>query len=252
MAIETRPAAVEEILRWRDLYRHEMNCQIIHDSLHSRPGWTQPYLLTSGAAVAGYGSVAIAGPWKDEPTLFEFYLLPRLRDRAFDFFAALLAASRVRRLEIQSNDSLITAMLHTFARDVVSDAILFEDGVATAHPLDGAVFRRATPEDATRYCPDRPETVGPWVLDLDGAIVATGGVLFHYNRPYGDLYMEVAEPRRRQGFGTRIVQELKRLCYQQGNQPAARCNPSNVASRKTLQKAGFVPCGHRLTGVIPG
>jgi len=88
MELSAKAASLQDILPWRDLYREEMNCQIVHDSLHSRKGWTESYLL------------------------------------------------------------------------------------------------------------------------------------------------------------------LKRVCYEQGNVPAARCNPSNVASRKTLQKAGFVPCGHILTGSV--
>jgi hypothetical protein len=46
------------------------------------------------------------------------------------------------------------------------------------------------------------------------------------------------------------VQELKRLAYQLGAIPCARCNPTNIASRRTLQKAGFVPYAHILDGVI--
>ena len=59
--------------------------------------------------------------------------------------------------------------------------------------------------------------------------------------------MEVNEPFRRRGFGSFIVQELKRICYENGHIPAARCNPDNIAS---LQKAGFVPCGHIITGPV--
>jgi predicted GNAT family acetyltransferase len=62
--------------------------------------------------------------------------------------------------------------------------------------------------------------------------------------------MEVAEPYRRRGLGSFLVQELKRICYESGSVPCARCNPDNVASRKTLQVAGFVPCAHILTGVL--
>jgi hypothetical protein len=43
---------------------------------------------------------------------------------------------------------------------------------------------------------------------------------------------------------------LKRICYEGGSVPCARCNPDNVASRKTLQKAGFVPCAHILHGTL--
>jgi hypothetical protein len=44
---------------------------------------------------------------------------------------------------------------------------------------------------------------------------------------------------------------LKRAAYQLGSVPCARCSPDNVASRKTLQKAGLVPFAHILNGTIP-
>ena len=81
-------------------------------------------------------------------------------------------------------------------------------------------------------------------------MAASGGVLFHYNRPYGDIYLDVEEPFRRRGVGSFLVQELKRACYEGGHVPAARCNTGNVASQRTLQRAGFVPCGHILKGVL--
>jgi RimJ/RimL family protein N-acetyltransferase len=81
-------------------------------------------------------------------------------------------------------------------------------------------------------------------------VAASGGILFHYNRPYGDIFMETNESFRRRGLGAFLVQELKRVCYEGGHVPAARCNPNNVASRRTLQRAGFVPCGHILKGPV--
>ena len=75
-----------------------------------------------------------------------------------------------------------------------------------------------------------------------GVVAATGGILCHYNVPYGDIFMGVAEPFRRRGYGSYLIQELKRVCYERGRIPAARCNASNVASRATLQKAGLLPC----------
>ena len=62
--------------------------------------------------------------------------------------------------------------------------------------------------------------------------------------------MQVAEPFRSRGLGAYIVQELKQVCYQRGSIPCARCNTQNIASRKTLQKAGFVPCAHILSGSL--
>ncbi len=241
---------VQEILPWRDLYRQEMNCQIIHDSLHSRKGWTEPYLLVADGVAAGYGSVAVGGPWKGKPAVFEFFVAPPYRSQMFDLFIALLTACNAERIETQSNDPLLTAMLHTFAQKIESESILFHDRLTTGHSPNRAVFRRTTADDAGRTFAHQVEPVGDWVLETEGEIAATGGILFHYNRPYGDIYMEVAEPFRRRGLGCYLVQELKRVCYEQGSVPAARCSPTNIPSRKTLQKAGFVPCGHILTGSI--
>jgi GNAT superfamily N-acetyltransferase len=89
-----------------------------------------------------------------------------------------------------------------------------------------------------------------WIVEADGVIAAAGGLLFHYNVPYGDIYMAVAEPLRRRGHGSYLVQELKRVGREMGKVPAARCNVSNPASRATLQKAGMMPCARMLTGVL--
>jgi GNAT superfamily N-acetyltransferase len=246
--LSAKPTTIDEIGYWRDLYRQEMNCQIIHDSIHSRRGWTLEYLLSVGGAPIGYGSIAVAGPWKDKPTLYEFYVQPHYRSRLFDLFSELIASCGVSRIETQSNDALLTTMLHTFARDVMSESILYHDKLTTALAPAGAIFRRATPLDDPQIPAEQLNAHG--VAEIAGEVAGKGGILFHYNRPYGDIYMEVAEPFRRRGLGSFLVQELKRVCYERGNIPSARCSPKNIASRKTLQKAGFVPCGHILIGSI--
>ena len=249
MDVSATRATAEQIVLYRDLYRAEMNCQIIHDSLHARMGWTQSYLLIVDGAMAGYGAVAVGGPWLGKPTLFEFYVLPRYRSRVFDLFEALLSASGSTHMDVQSNDALITVMLHTFARDIAPQAILFHDEVTSSLAMPRALVRRVAPADAEMES-RKLDRDAEWVLEFEGALVGSGGILYHYNRPYGDIYMSVAEPFRRRGLGSYLVQELKRICYEGGSVPAARCNCDNMASRRTLQKAGFVPCGQILTGTI--
>ena len=75
--------------------------------------------------------------------------------------------------------------------------------------------------------------------------------MLHYNPPYGDLYMEVDEPFRGRGYCSFLIQELKRVCYEIGRVPAARCDVANVASLATLQRAGLLPCARILRGVLP-
>lgn len=252
MRFDAQLTSLEQILPWRDLYRHEMNCQIIHDSLHEREGWTQSYSLTLEGAAVGYGAIAIGGPWKGKPTAFEFYVLPQFRNRTLDLFEAFLKRSEAVSIETQSNDPLLTPMLHVFGRGLNVESILFADGMTTNLQGDGITVRRSTPGDAAAISQNDLDDDGKWVVELDGNVVATGGILFHYNRPYGDIFMKVAESHRRRGIGSYLVQELKRIAYETGNIPAARCNRDNVASRKTLQKAGFVPCGNMLEANIAG
>ena len=92
------------------MYRLEMGCQIIHDSIHERPGWTDEYILFAAGIAVGYGSVAVGGPWKGTPTAYEFYVVPHQRLHAFELFHALLRVSGAVSIEVQSNDSLAAAM----------------------------------------------------------------------------------------------------------------------------------------------
>jgi GNAT superfamily N-acetyltransferase len=250
MTLSAELTTLSEIQPWRDLYRQEMHCQVICDSLHPRPGWCQEYWLLAGGERVGYGSLVLGGPWKDKPTLFEFYVLPQRRGQMFALFETLLAATGASLLHGQSNDPLFTSMLLTYATEITVEAILYYDKLTTTLAPPGALFRAATAEDAARSTPEREISEGEWLIECEGEIAANGGILYHYNRPYGDIYMGVAEPFRRRGLGSLLVQELKRVCYERGSVPAARCNARNLASRRTLQKAGFVPCGNMLDGKI--
>jgi GNAT superfamily N-acetyltransferase len=250
MNVSVQQATLQEVLPWRGLYRHEMRCQLVCDSFHQQTGWTDQYWLRVGHNRVGYGAVVLGGPWKDNPALFEFYVLPMHRSHMFSLFEELLAATRVKEIYGQSNDSLLTPMLHAFSAKVESEAILYHDRTASSLAPSGALFRSVTDADTAQSTPERTISTGEWLVEYDGAIAGTGGILFHYNRPYGDIYVGVLEAYRRRGLGSFLVQELKRMCYEQGSIPAARRDTNNIASRKTLQKAGFVPCGHRLRGTV--
>jgi GNAT superfamily N-acetyltransferase len=241
-------APVVRSLRTR--YRQEMNCQIVKDSIHTRPGWTMTYALGVEDALVGFGTVAVGGPWTGKPTILEFYLLPEHRGRAFDLFEAFVEASGARLMEIQSSDALLAVMLHTYAREIVSEAIVFRDGLTTALPANGAVLQPLTADDEVRAAIAERQGGPEFLLQVDGTPAGKGGILFHYNRPYGDVYMEIEEPFRRRGFGAFLVQELKRHAYEIGSIPAARCNTDNGPSRKTLQRAGFIPYAHIVNGAI--
>jgi GNAT superfamily N-acetyltransferase len=249
MTMDVSLAPPEAVRALRDLYRQEMSCQIIHDSWHGR-GWTDSYLLRLNGRIVGYGLVGgVRADPKDVIT--EFYVLPIHRAAALPLFRQLAAVSHAKTIEVQTNDGLFTLMLYDCASRIESDTVLFHDALTTSLAAPGVAFRRVAEADQGRVFPHMREPVGDWVLEAGGEVAATGGILFHYNVPYGDIYMEVAEPYRRRGYGSYLVQELKRTCYEMGRIPAARCNAANVASRATLQRAGLLPCARILTGVLP-
>ena len=235
-----RQAEYEEIEPLRALYRQEADCQIVRDSILRR-GLADAYVILVDEHVAGY-----AGVWNKHHVhrLMEFYALPHRRGEAPLMFRELLSASRATHIEAQTNMPLMATMVYDFAVDISEENILFEDGDVTHLHLPGAVFRRRQAEDGG------PE--GEWVVELNDTVVAAGGVLGHYNPPYGDIYMEVAAEARRRGIGSYLVQELRRVCHEEGGKPAARCNPGNEASRRTLERGGLQECGRLIAGEVGG
>jgi GNAT superfamily N-acetyltransferase len=246
MKIKTHKTQLQAILPLRNLFLHEANFQVRYNACHER-GWTDSYLLTIDDVEVGYGSIKEDGSVARD-TIFEFYLMPPFRKYSSLLFAELIAASRAKFIECQSNDLLLTSMLYEFAQNINSDVVLFEDHAVTEYMIPGVVFRPRKENDS--IFEHEVEPVGEYVLELEGEIVATGGYFLHYNMPFTDLYMEVKENFRGKGLGSLIIQELKKACYLAGRVPAARCNIRNKASRATLLKAGLKVCGFMLKGNI--
>ncbi len=140
-------------------------------------------------------------------------------------------------------------MLYEFSASVRADVVLFEDHAVTEHIVPGAVVRPRRNDD--QVFEHQVEPVGDYVVALSGEVIATGGFLLHYNRPFADLYMEVRGDCRGRGVGSFLLQEVKKECYLAGRVPAARCEMRNAGSRATLVKAGFRLCGFMLTGKVP-
>lgn len=238
MQIEVRPVEVDAIAPLRDEFRANANCQIVHDSILPRR-LADVYLVTCAGEVAGYGGV-----WnKYFPNrVVEFYPLENHRERRGALFGAFVEVSGATELEAQTNMPMMLDLLEEFGSTPIVEKLLFEDGSATALACPKAIFRRRRPAESG------PE--GEWVVDLEGEIVAAGGVMTHYNPPYGDLYMEVRLENRRQGLGSFIVQELRRVCRESGLVPAARCDPDNTASRRALERGGMALCGSLLAASL--
>ncbi len=246
MATTALQAELKDIQPLRELFLQETNFQIRYDACHER-GWTDPYLLKVDDFTVGYGSIK-GRKIKSRDTVFEYFVVRPFRKMASELFRQLLSVSGARYIECQSNDLLLASMLYEFATSVSADTVLFEDHAITQHAVPGAVVRPRGSDD--QIFEHRYEPAGDRVVELSGEVIATGGFLLHYNRPFADLYMEVREDCQRRGVGSFLLQELKKECYLAGRVPAARCDLRNAASRSTLIKAGLRVCGFMLTGKV--
>jgi GNAT superfamily N-acetyltransferase len=246
MHFKATKVSLQEILPYRDLYLQEMHRQIRYNACHER-GWSDSYLLYADEVIIGYGSVK-GQEIADRDTIFEFYLLPLHQHLATRAFQVLLEASGAKFIQPQSNALLLTTMLYEFATNIRAEAILFEEDRATSLSVSGVVFR--SKEEYEKTFGKKVEDGSGYVLESGGEIVGSGDFLLHYNKPFADLYMEVAESYRNKGLGSYLIQELKRVCYLAGRIPAARCNVQNRASKATLLKGGLRVAGCMLLGEV--
>jgi GNAT superfamily N-acetyltransferase len=242
-SIEIVETNLETIQAFRVMFLHENNFQFVCDKCHYY-GWSTDWLFKMNDTILGYGCVWGTDDRKARDTIFEFHILPPYRNLSSQIFTRFIETAHVIFIECQSNDLLLSSMLHEFSESIVVEAILFEEAVETHLQMPDVKFIRKTIDD------DNPQHYGGYVLEYDGREVASGGFLTNYNKPYADIYMEVTDGHRGKGYGSLIVQELKKEIYKIGRVPAARCGPQNHVSKATLIKAGFAVCGARLKGKI--
>jgi RimJ/RimL family protein N-acetyltransferase len=233
----------EEIGELRELFLGENRFQFIHNKCHEY-GWADVYLFKDGSEKIGYGSIWGTEKREERDTVFECFLINSHKHLANDAYRHLVAVDGVRWLECQTNDPLLSRLFFEHAKDIQVQSLLFEDSYQTRIEKEGLSFRKK--EDKLHHSDDS----GAYVLENEQGTVATGGFMLNYNFPYADIYMEVEPGFQRQGYGSYLVQELKKEIYKQGRVPSARCNPDNLASRNTLRKAGFEICGALLLGAV--
>jgi GNAT superfamily N-acetyltransferase len=237
--VRAEPCELSDIRLMRESFVEEACCQIVRYSILPRK-LAAPYLIFFEGEVAGYGAIGTAHfPGR----IMEFFAIPSRRDRAAEMLSALAQAGDATQAEAQSNIPWTHSVWLAATENRREDYLLFEDGGPSRLTCPGMKFRVRDDRDAGQVFEHRHEPVGNWVVEDDEGIAATGGYFTHYNPPYADIYMEVAERARGRGVGSFLVRELMRVCREMGLRPAARCVPSNVASRKTLEKAGMRVCG---------
>jgi len=232
---------LSDIQPLRQLFLQEINAQVRYDAAHSRrgAGW---FIVRQDGRDVGYGALK---DLQDGPgTIFEFYLVPAARHEALETLRRLVRSSNAGALECQTNDRFYAALVQDGFGQSTCDTILY--GAGPPHTLErtDATFRRR--KRADRVFEHQVEPVGDFVVDVRGEVIATGGFLLHYNPPFADVFMEVRSDVRRRGYGSFLVNGVLSECYLAGRVPAARTSTDNIASQRTLLRAGLIECGRML------
>jgi RimJ/RimL family protein N-acetyltransferase len=243
MQIKVIKVELEEIQAFRILFLKENDFQFIFNKCHNY-GWADTYLFIIDGIRVGYGAVWGQSKREDRDAIFEFYVIRPFRNFSNFIFPEFHSVSGAAFIECQSNDLLLSSMLYEYSQDINAEAVLFEDHFQTNFETPDVSFRKRPADD------NPADDSGEYVLEQNGEVIATGGFMMNYNIPYADIYYEVNENFRQKGFGSLIVQELKKEIYLKGRVPAARCNIRNRASKANLLKAGFKVCGFILKGDI--
>lgn len=237
MSLNVTKCSLQEILPLRNLFLQKNNFQIRFNARHER-GMSDSYLIKQNETKIGYGSISGKEELNERDAIFEFYIIPSFANLAHDAFAELIRASEAPYIMCQSNDFLLQSLLFHFGKNINADTILLADNSESFLQADHTIFRKRDGKDSD------------YELEFNGEIVATGGFLLHYNMPFADIHMEVREDCRRKGFGSFLIQEIKKQCYLSGRVPAARTDLNNIASRAALIKAGFKVAGFMLSGTV--
>lgn len=242
MAVTVREVSQDSIKDLRAEMLGQTPCQFIKFSALGR-GFVRVFEFGDPNPF-GYG---ILQTKYDPDAIVEFYCLPAYDAFAQKAFAALVNASGAKEVLAQSNMPKLFSLMQANAAKIETRSILFRDA-AVASLVSDAKVRCVRPED--QVFEHHGEPVGSLCAEVDGHIVATAGYLTHYNPPYADVFMEVESSWRKKGIGSYLVQEVMKSIRQEGLVPAARCNPDNEASRRTLEKAGFAVCGEYVSGLL--
>lgn len=193
--------------------------------------------------------------------LLEYYLASEWVNETDSLFGTILDKFRVKKALCKSFDECLLSCCYGFHKDSKSIGILFREyqKKSPVHPPDALSIRRANIADETAIIAvneevfDHPSEVAQYIAanqiflfekknDLVGFGIYTRTIP---DRPEHDVGMLVLPAYRKKGYGQFIIQYLVDYCFQNAWKPTSGCAIENIASRKCLEKSGFIT-RHRL------
>lgn len=213
------------------------------------------YLLTdSGKKTLGYFIVS-------DRQLIEFYLLPYYITQKIEIFTYVLGTKNIEAIVVQSFDGLLLSCCMELNYSHSITGILFREFYDTVFKPNNAFKKRfATTADfdiLAKHEDDLYETTEELQFMLENRniilyyldnLLAGCGYLIHVrpDKQWYDIGMWTNTICRKQGVATSIISDLKHYCLSHDLTPICGCAVDNMASRKTLERNGFVSKHHLL------
>lgn len=218
---------------------------------------------------AGYCAIS------SEKRLLQFYVTDPFLPLASELFAFIAASDLVECASAGTFEPAYLAHCLDHQHRVTVRSYLFQDHQQVGPRLDSyplAKFQLAGAADAERlaafygrnneYQDTEAITAGfGSLLNFAKSLIAAEQVFFlsegddllgvgecrisSSQPPFADLGMITDRDHRRQGLGGYMLAKLKGYCYERGAKPICSCAAGNTASRKTIERAGFIT-RHRL------
>ena len=193
--------------------------------------------------------------------LLRFHLYENALDRAQAIFEWMLSTYSIQQATASTIEPLYFSLCLDVQSNITLHSYLFRDNQPRVLPsgLSAGLFRKADKrelEEIVRFYQANVEGPGEWietflnarlmrdelfVLYDDHTLVATGECIPSQRQPpHADLGMVVARSYRGRGVGSFLLTQLKQRCYAAGWKPICSCEASNRASKKAIEKAGFI------------
>ena len=202
--------------------------------------------------------------------LLRFHLTGEYRARAQEIFRQIIAMHGIRRAISSTIEPPYLSLCLDFQKSITPHMYLFRDHTwveprVEAGECDVTRVRSTEFAEIVRFYRANTDDPDDWIEAFVRERIARGELFaLHDGRqliaagecipsstqpPYADLGMVVARSRRGRGLGSSMLIHLKERCRRLGWKPICSCAADNVASKRALEKAGFVS-DHRMVTVL--
>lgn len=190
----------------------------------------------------------------EDDAIVEFHVEDEGLSEAGTALEALIAQEGVKRFLVQSFDPLALSLCLARRRPRTAGILFRVIADRLFQPRSDIIASSAEHSDVAAlaglsddFFDDRSEIIayidgGGLIVYRDRQVRLIGaGVMRDVipGRAGTDIGMVVAPALRRGGYGTYIIRHLKLSCLERGLLPICGCDADNIASQRTLQRAGF-------------